>query len=194
MLDEKTSSFPSAWHLRVTDKVNILLEYYAQTMSIPLLAGLSPAWQGAKDVMLEKSPGDAKIHQLHIVVWHESDFKLTAYTTLYESFSRYWTLHHPYYHPWQPCGKLAARDENNKWSIRGGLCKSTWLTVVWTRARFYHSKSLSMALCLLLIYMSNALICLVLSHIQHAEQSIYITLVRLLWMILVLLSIQQAQW
>jgi len=49
VLDEKTSSFPSGWHLRVTDKVNILLEYYAQTMSIPLLAGLSPAWQGANN-------------------------------------------------------------------------------------------------------------------------------------------------
>ncbi len=44
-------------------------------IAIPHLSGYSPIrWRHIVDVMLEKSPGDALIHRLHIIALQESNF------------------------------------------------------------------------------------------------------------------------
>jgi hypothetical protein len=77
-LDERTSSSPSGRHLghyKVASKMDLLSNLHSNMMSIPYMVGISPQrWRQVIDVMLEKKPGEKKIHSLHIVALQESDF------------------------------------------------------------------------------------------------------------------------
>jgi len=77
-LDERTSSSASGCHLshyKVAATCKDLSTLHASMMTIPYLADISPKWwHQVVDVMLEKKPGDHKIHQLRIVALQESDF------------------------------------------------------------------------------------------------------------------------
>lgn len=77
-LDEHTSSSPSGWHLghyKAAIQSELLSQVHSQLMSIPTLTSISPTkWQQVVDIMLEKKPGDRRIHCLRIIVLHESDF------------------------------------------------------------------------------------------------------------------------
>jgi len=77
-MDERTSSSPSGRHLghyKVAAKSELLSKLHTQMMSIPYMVGISPQqWRQAVDVMLEKKPGDRKIHRLRIVPFQESDY------------------------------------------------------------------------------------------------------------------------
>jgi hypothetical protein len=54
---------------------DFLADLIAKMIAIPLLIGYSPKrWHKIVDVMLEKSPGDSRIHRLRIVALQESDF------------------------------------------------------------------------------------------------------------------------
>jgi hypothetical protein len=79
LLPEKISSSPSGRHIghyKAIVKSDDLSEIWSTMMSILLKAGFSPRrWREVVDVMLEKSPGNSKIHRLHIVALQESDFK-----------------------------------------------------------------------------------------------------------------------
>jgi hypothetical protein len=78
ILPEKMSSSPSGRHLghyKAIAKSEELSEIWANMMAIPHLAGFSPSrWRKVVDVMLQKSPGNSKIHRLRIVALQESDF------------------------------------------------------------------------------------------------------------------------
>jgi hypothetical protein len=78
ILLEKTSSSPSGRHLghyKAIANSESLTPIFAKLMSISHKAGFSPdCWQQVVDVMLEKSPGNSKIHRLRIVALQESDF------------------------------------------------------------------------------------------------------------------------
>jgi hypothetical protein len=77
-LDEKTSSSTSGRHLRPYKAAilsDILSKLHSKLMSIPALAGIPPSrWHQIVDVMLEKKPGDRRIHRLHIIALQESNF------------------------------------------------------------------------------------------------------------------------
>ncbi len=70
-IEERTSSSPSGRHLghyKVAAKSNLLAELHTNMMSIPYMVGISPQrWRQVVDVMLEKKPGERKIHRLQIV-------------------------------------------------------------------------------------------------------------------------------
>jgi hypothetical protein len=85
-MDERTSSSPSGRHLGHY-KAAILSEklshIHSIMMSIPLTAGFSPAWwRQIIDVMLEKKPGDHRLHRLRIVALQESDFNQSNSLTI----------------------------------------------------------------------------------------------------------------
>jgi len=77
-MDERTSSSPSGRHLghyKAATLSEELTKLHSAMMSIPLSAGFSPTrWQQIIDVMIEKQPGDHRIHRLRIVALQESDF------------------------------------------------------------------------------------------------------------------------
>jgi len=78
IIDERTSSSPSGRHVghyKVAAHSALLSTIHSSMMSIPYKIGFSPRrWQQIIDVMLEKKPGDRRIHRLRIVALQESDF------------------------------------------------------------------------------------------------------------------------
>jgi len=77
-MNECTSSSPSGRHLghyKAALKSDRLIELHTKMMAIPHLTGYSPKrWHEIVDVMLQKTPGDSRIHRLQIVALLESDF------------------------------------------------------------------------------------------------------------------------
>jgi hypothetical protein len=77
-MDERTSSSPSGFHFvhyKAAARTEELATLHSTMMSIPLTVGFSPTcWRQIIDVMLEKKPGDHRIHRLRIVALQESDF------------------------------------------------------------------------------------------------------------------------
>jgi len=78
IIPEKVSSSPSGRHIghyKAIASDDKLAAIWASMMSIPHVAGFTPSrWKEVVDVMLEKVPGNSKIHRLRIVALQESDF------------------------------------------------------------------------------------------------------------------------
>jgi len=81
-LSERISFSPSQWHIghyKPITKSNALATMMTQMMAIPHLTGYSSKWwQEIVDIMLQKSPGDYRVHRLHIVALQESDFNQSS--------------------------------------------------------------------------------------------------------------------
>jgi len=78
ILPDKISSSPSGRHIghyKAISQSDDLSALWAIMMYIPHLVGFSPSrWQTVVDVMLEKSPGNSKLHRLRSIALQESDF------------------------------------------------------------------------------------------------------------------------
>jgi hypothetical protein len=85
-LDERTSSSPSERHLghyKAANQAETLARIHSQLMSIPNITVHSPIrWYLIVDIMLEKRPGDHRIHRLKIIALQESDFNQVNHLAL----------------------------------------------------------------------------------------------------------------